>query len=272
MKKIIFVFALSWCCFFTITAQDLAAVDSDLSVEATFEADQETNVDFQEVLRLADFYRGGHVPGIAWDLEVQNIERGKIKNEITFLIEAKTVETKLYAMVNFLKPRKYDGQKLLVRENNMWFVKPGLRRPVAISSRQRLSGSAANADVASANYLNEYDIVVNEEDTFNGTDCWVLELEAKSNLVSYPRIKYWVAKKGNLGLQAEFYGKSKKLIKVAHFEYDNTFNYEGEDHSFVSKVIIFDKINEEDKTTLMLDNIRVKKYNTSKFQKGRMMD
>ncbi|MEM9824093.1 MAG: outer membrane lipoprotein-sorting protein, partial [Bacteroidota bacterium] len=152
------------------------------------------------------------------------------------------------------------------------FAKPGLRRPVAISSRQRLSGSAANADVASANYFNEYDIESSEEETFEGTACWVLELKAKNNLVSYPRIKYWISKDQQFGLQAAFYGKSKKLIKVAQFKYDNTFTYEGKDHGFVSEVIIFDKINEADKTTLVLDNIRLKKYNNSKFQKGRMLD
>ncbi len=99
-----------------------------------------------------------------------------------------------------------------------------------------------------------------------------MELKARNNLVSYPSIKYWISKDKQFGLQAAFYGKSEKLIKVAHFKYDNTFAYEGKDHGFVSEVIIFDKINEADKTTLVLDNIRLKTYNNSKFQKGRMLD
>jgi len=241
----------------------------DASHAATAEADK---VDFKILLKEADFHRGGHVPGISWDLNVKNIEKGKQRNEIRLLVEASVNEENLFALINFIGPRKYKGQKLLVRDNNMWFAKPGLRNPVPISSRQRLTGSAANADVASANYYNEYNILSGEEGEHKGTACWVLELEANSRLVSYPKLKYWISKEGSLGLKAEFYGKSGKLIKQATFEYENTVEYDSKEHAYVSKVNIYDNINKEDKTLLDITNIRFAKFNSSKFQKNRLLD
>ena len=137
--------------------------------------------DFEEILKQSDFYRGGRVSGISWDLEVQNIEEGDLRNEISLKVEATTNSESQYALISFLKPKKYDGQKLLLRGNNMWFVKRGMRRPVPISGRQRLSGSAANADAAAANYFLDYDIKNTSSEAIDGKECWKLELVAKSS-------------------------------------------------------------------------------------------
>lgn len=228
--------------------------------------------DFSAILKEADFYRGGHVLGISWDLRVENIEKEKLKNEIFLRLEGSAIEERLFALASFLAPKKYKGQKLLVRDNNMWYAKPGLRRPVAISSRQRLSGSAANADIASANYYHDYDIVSTKETILNDQACWVMELEAKNNLVSYPRLKYWIAKDAHLGLKTEYYGKSGKLIKYAVFEYDNKIKYEKKDYDFISRVIIYDSINRSNKTILNLSNIVFRNFSNSKFQKSRLLD
>src|SRR4051812_35447612 len=75
--------------------------------------------DLQEVLKKADFYRGGQVPGVSWDLNVRNVERGELKNELSLLVEASSVEDRQYALITFLEPKKFQGQKLLVRDNNM---------------------------------------------------------------------------------------------------------------------------------------------------------
>ena len=253
------------------TAVPLQDRSYSLSASDSTAAD-EAKVDFKALLKKADFHRGGHVPGISWDLNVKNIEKGKKRNELNLLVEASVNDENLFALINFIGPRKYKGQKLLVRDNNMWFAKPGLRNPVPISSRQRLTGSAANADVASANYFNEYDILSGEAGEYEGQACWVLTLEANSRLVSYPKLTYWISQDEALGLKAEFYGKSGKLIKEATFEYENIVELNSEKHAYVSKVSIYDNINKEDKTLLDITNIRFAKFNSSKFQKNRLLD
>ncbi|MCK8522361.1 outer membrane lipoprotein-sorting protein [Aquimarina sp. D1M17] len=228
--------------------------------------------DYDTILKRADQYRGGQVPGISWEVQVQNIEEGAIRNELNLKVEASTTDTQQFALITFLKPKKYGGQKLLLRGNNMWFIKKGLSRPVPISGRQRLSGSASNADVASANYYQDYDISEVKETEIDGQEYWLYELVAKNNLVSYSKIKYWINKEDYHGVKAEFYGKSKKLIKTAFFKYQNEMLYENEKDKYISEVKIVDNINTEDSTILNMTSPEFKSFSNSKFQKSVLMD
>jgi len=229
-------------------------------------------VDFDEVLKTADFYRGGQVPGISWDVDVRNYEQGKDREDLDLLVEAASEGERQFTLVTFLSPQKYEGQVFLVRDNNMWFMKPNLRRPVPISGRQRLSGTASNTDVASVNYYNDYNIAETSEGEYEGEPCWILDLEAKNNLVSYAKVKYWISKSESMGLKAEFRGKSGKLIKYAYFEYENDVTYKSKKSKFISKVAIFDGINKEDKTTLYISKVKFPSYASSKFQKNNLID
>lgn len=228
--------------------------------------------DLYPVLKEADFHRGGQIKGISWDLHVQNYERGELKNELTLFVEASSLAERQFALIAFLEPKKFKGQKLLLRDNNMWFSKIDLRQPVAISSRQRLSGSAANADVASANYYNDYTIISSKEEQLDGQACWLLILEAKNPLVPYLRIDYWVTKQDHLGIQALFYGKSSKLIKSARFEYTNVVAYQAKKENFISRITIRDNVNTDDQTILNISNIHFENFSSAKFQKDRLQD
>jgi hypothetical protein len=224
-----------------------------------------------KALKKSDFYRGGS-EGIEWDVKVQNIEQGELKNDLTLSVEGTATDDHFYSLISFVGPKKVEGQKLLIRDNNMWFMKKGLANPVPISSRQRLSGNAANADVAAANYSKDYTIEAAESGSFNNKPCWILDLKAKDNLVTYPRVKYWISKTENFGLQAEFYGKSNKIIKTATFEYNNKVNYKTKSYDYLSKISIADMINKDDKTILSISSISFPVFSSSKFQKDRLLD
>lgn len=229
-------------------------------------------VDTGDLLKKSDFFRGGRVEGVVWELKVENIEQGELRNEIRLKVEASYVGDQLNALISFLGPKQYEGERLLLRSHNMWFSKPGLRRPVPISSRQRLTGSASNADVASANYYEDYSAVIEGEESVNGVSCYVVHLEAKTNLVSYPVIKYWISKIEKRGLKAEFYGKAERLIKSAEFRYDNHVTVNGTPTPYISNVVIVDGINRQNKTILSISNVRFEAINDARFQKDRLLD
>ncbi|MEM9824518.1 MAG: hypothetical protein AAF985_25755, partial [Bacteroidota bacterium] len=111
MKKILFALLLSWSPLAMLSAQSpdasLALNDAPITNETQEANEAAETVNFEQILWKADFYRGGHIPGIAWDLEVQNIEKGKIKNEISLINEANVFETRLFALLKFLIHRKY---------------------------------------------------------------------------------------------------------------------------------------------------------------------
>ena len=147
----------------------------------------------------------------------------------------------------------------------MWFIKPGLSKPVPISPRQKLLGGASNGDIASTNYAGDYTIQSFTQDQFNNEPCFLYELKAKNKKVTYDKIRYWVSKKRKIGLKAEFFTLSGKMFKTAFFEYNHTIALNGEERPFVSKMTILNAMVKTDKTIMAYHNIKIKRISPSSF-------
>lgn len=188
-----------------------------------------------DLLKISDRARGGIKDGVVWEAKITTQEDGE-SSERTFAVKAKGDD----AYVEALAPARNKGEIFLFNDRNMWFFKPSLRKPVSISARQKLSGQAANGDIATTNYARDYDAKDAGDEKINGQDTKVLLLKAKSNQVTYDQIKYWISKKDKLALKAEFMTLQGTPFKVATFEYKNTMTTEGKTFPFISKMIIQD--------------------------------
>jgi outer membrane lipoprotein-sorting protein len=189
----------------------------------------------EDLLRSADRARGGLATGITWNATVEATEEGATTTR-TFLVKARGND----ALVEALAPPRYRGEVMLFNDRTIWFVKPGLRKPVSISARQRLSGEAANGDIASTNYARDYEGTIVGEERVDGEPAYLLDLKARSRNVTYDRIRYWVSKKRQLGLRAEFLTVGGDLFKRATFQYGNRMKSPAGDLEFVSKMTITD--------------------------------
>jgi len=218
-------------------------------VEATPEA----------LLKTSDSARG-NIGGIEWIIQLHSLENGR-EQERTLKIKAHGRNS----LAEFLKPARVKGRKLLMLDRNMWFVKPGLSKPIPISSRQKLSGGAANGDIASTNYSGDYIPEAMSVVLLNETECYLLNLVGRSKKVSYDRIRYWISKKQHLGVKAEFYTVSGKLIKTAVFKYENSLIIDGKIRPFVSEMIISDALVPENITSMVYENVTVKNIPNSVF-------
>jgi hypothetical protein len=192
----------------------------------------------QEILRRADLATGGGIPGISWKIDIVSTDSSGETAEQT--MEVKATEDKWVAET--VSPKRSRGQKLLKIGQNMWFTKRGLRKPVPISLRQRLSGGASNGDVASTQYATDYNATRLADETLGEKETYVFILTAKHNAVTYDRIKYWIDKSSGVGVKAEFYSKTEKLLKTATFEHENTVDHEGRQFPFISEMWIEDEI------------------------------
>ena len=213
-----------------------------------------------QILKSSDVARGGGLPGITWRVKVTTSERGS-----TQLRELVVKARGDSSVIEFTAPPKVKGQKMLMVGNNLWFVQPGLQRPVPISPRQRLTGQAANGDIAATNYASDYSARLLREDTFDGHDCFVLELGANSKSATYEHIVYWVSKSSRLAVKAEFLSVSGKLLKTAVFEYANHILHAAATIPFVSRMVITDALSEDSVTTLEYDAIKVGAVSASDF-------
>jgi hypothetical protein len=214
----------------------------------------------REILRKADEARGRAEEGVEWEIGIESIEAGR-RQERTL----KVVSRSLNSLAEYLAPASMKGQKLLMLDRNMWYVKPGLSKPVPISPRQRLLGRAANGDIAATNYAGDYRVVQISENAVNNEACYLFELSAVDKKATYDRIGYWISKQRLVGLKAEFYTVSGKMFKTASFEYQNRIAVDGKEREFISRMIITDALMQENVTTLDYRKATIKMVPDSRF-------
>lgn len=216
----------------------------------------------EEILRYADISRGGGLPGLEWEVSVAS----QLKRDRTEHFKLKVSATSGDWLAEFKQPRNVLGNKLLQIGDNMWFTKKGLRKAVPISQRQRLTGSAANGDIASTNYVSDYAATRLSNEPVDSKLTYVFDLKANSASITYDRIKYWVDQETGLGVKAEFYTSAGRLLKSATFEYGNIIMVNGDQRSFISRMVIQDEINQSQRSVLEYSNIKVKPIPAARFR------
>jgi len=216
------------------------------------------------IVKQADPARGGGLAGIAWNIRlVSSGSDDATDGDRDLMVKANTTES----VAETLSPVRFRGTKLLQADKNMWLTRPGLSKPIPISPRQRLSGLAANGDIAATNYANDYNATLLREEAVGGEACYVLDLVAKSHSATYDRITYWVSKQRHVALQAQFLAVSGKLLKSATFEYGNTIQADGKAIPFISRMTITDSLTPA-RTVMDYSNVQAQNIPRSAFDVG----
>ncbi|HAF45342.1 MAG TPA: outer membrane lipoprotein-sorting protein [Gallionellaceae bacterium] len=221
--------------------------------------------DAHSILKDSDQARGGGLPGIVWEIKLQS--RDGERNDEPQRILVKAVDDSSIAETQ--EPVRFKGSKILQVERNMWMTRPGLSKPIPISPRQRMSGQASNGDIAATNYAGDYDAQLGATENVDSDPCYVLDLSAKHKRATYDKIRYWVSVKRVVGIKAEFYSVSGKLLKTARFEYGNTIEHDGKHIPFISRMIIRDALIDAE-TVMEFGTVKVKKIAASEFDLGQM--
>ncbi len=123
------------------------------------------------------------------------------------------------AFTEFLAPPRDQGTKMLKLQDMLWTYSPSTDRTILISGhmlRQSMMGSDLSyEDMMEDPHLpNLYTAAVAGEDTAAGRRCWVLDLMARSEDVTYSTRKIWVDMSRYLPLRENLYAKGGKLLKT----------------------------------------------------------
>lgn len=216
--------------------------------------------DAQKLLKASDRARGGIGEGLTWKSKVITTEDGDA-SEREFMIKAKGDN----ANVEALAPARTKGEVFLFNDRNMWFYKPSLKKPVSISARQKLSGQAANGDIASTHYARDYTPTIEKTEDFKGQKTVVILLKAKANNLTYDQIRYWINEKTQLAMKAEFLTLQGQPFKVAEMEYGNKLKVGGATIPFVSRLVITDAKFEKNKSIIEYQQPKVDDHSDSIF-------
>lgn len=218
-----------------------------------------------ELLEASDQGRGGIKGGIEWAGRVQTVENGSESNR-EFFIKAKDHD----ALVEATAPAKNKGEVFLFNDRRMWFFKPSLKKPVSISARQKLSGQAANGDIASTHYARDYTATLEKTEMLGGVKHHVLFLKAKAKNLTYDQIRYWVSDYTKLATKAEFLTLQGAAFKRGYLEYNNKLSVNGKVIPFVSKLTIIDAKYVNNKSILTYTNPKVVNHPNSLFNYNNM--
>ncbi len=219
----------------------------------------------KEILRRADEARG-NLEGVKWRVSIDSIEKGHVQKR-TLNVKARGYDF----LATLISPPKVKGQKLLMVEHNMWFTKPGLRKPVPVSPRQKLVGGASYGDIAATNYADDYEATPLDDEMVNGELCYVFRLQAATKKATYDRIKYWISKERGVGVKAEYFTVSGKMSKWAVFENENQIQLRNKAHPFISKMIITDALASNNVTTMTFSKPKLMKVPASTFDLNLLM-
>ena len=119
----------------------------------------------------------------------------------------------------YLAPAREAGTKMLKLEDQLWTYIPSTDRTIKISGhmlRQSVMGSDLSYEdmMEDPELLNLYNANVIGEENFLDRPCWILELTAKVEDISYASRKIWVDKERYVSLKEERFARSGKLLKV----------------------------------------------------------
>ena len=117
-------------------------------------------------------------------------------------------------LILILDPPSEKGKGYLKIGQSMWLYDPQSRRFDFTSSKERFQNSnARNSDFTRSTYSLDYDIVSTKQEQLGKFACWVLDLKANNDEVSFPRCKIWVSE-DNLVRKTEDYSLSGQLMRT----------------------------------------------------------
>ena len=117
-------------------------------------------------------------------------------------------------LIKTTAPKRDIGRDLLMLGDQMWAYIPNLKRSVRVSLNQRLSGQAANGDIARMRWADDYKAEIVEQTPAY----WLLHLKAKRQGLTYDGLQVWVEKTSFRPIKAHYLALSGKLLKRSRFE------------------------------------------------------
>ncbi|MCX7787643.1 MAG: outer membrane lipoprotein-sorting protein [Spirochaetes bacterium] len=130
-----------------------------------------------------------------------------------FVIFRRDAEEKYLILI--LSPPQDKGKGYLKIGNNLWFYDPADRRFTFTSAKDRFQNSnARNSDFTRSSFAIDYRITSSRQEKLGKFDCTVLDMEATSDEVTFPRTILWVDNTDLLVRKKEDYSLSNQLLRT----------------------------------------------------------
>ena len=141
-------------------------------------------------------------------------------------------------LIVIVQPEEDKGKGYLKSGNNLWYYDPVSRRFTFTSAKDRFQNmNARNSDFTRSNLAGDYKVVGSQRARLGIYDCWLLDLVATSDDITFPKMKIWISD-DNLVRKTEDYSYSGQHLRTVAFP-----QYQQIGGRYIpSKVVIFDEL------------------------------
>lgn len=214
----------------------------------------EINAD--ELLRRADEVRN---PSLSFEMQVEVNSPQAVITKSEFLV---FVKGKDKTLIRTLAPKINLGRNLLMLNEEMYAQIPSLGRAVRVSLNQKLSGEAANGDIARTRWWGDYTPILEKVEKEKGKQNAVLLMKANKNGLTYEQIRLWVDIKNGHPIKAEYLTGEGKLLKNAKF-----LDYVKMEGDLRPRKIEIEDILKEKKSVIKILSMKKSSFNDTFFTK-----
>ena len=100
-------------------------------------------------------------------------------------------------LIVITKPQEDRGKGYLKSGDNLWFYDPVSRRFTFTSAKDRFQNmNARNSDFTRSNLPGDYKVTAYARQKLGKFDCWLFDLQAVSDDITFPKMKIWISDDG----------------------------------------------------------------------------
>lgn len=210
----------------------------------------------------------------AGDIHSSMYMEQKEKGKLTVVYEAQVFRRNAEGqfVILFTAPKGSQGQGYLRIDKNLWYYDPGVGKWERRTERERIGGTnSRRADFDASRLAQEYEPTFLAAEKLGAYDAVVLKLTARPGLeLSFPSMKIWIDKDTKNVLKREEYASSGRLLRTAYFpKWKKVFSASKKaDVWYPEESRIFDEVEKENSTTMVVRNIDLKELDSTIFSKA----
>lgn len=218
--------------------------------------------DPNSIVSRADLVRA---PNGSYEYEVivKSYEGIESKSENSYRVYVKDMDR---VLVEFLSPASEKGKSLLMLGDDLWIYLPNVRKPIRISSQERLVGEVSNGDLTRMKFAEDYQATLVGEEVIDNQPSFVLDLAAKSPEKTYNKIRYWVSKSDYRPIKAEYFSVSGRSLKICTLSDYKPIAGAIRPHQFIYQ----DSVNQNKKSVQIFQRMVEKRFDDKMFAKEYM--
>ena len=219
--------------------------------------------DYEEVLREID--RSQNFDDTDFSAAFTVVSAKPDEETSSFKIQMFRRDSEDKFVIVFLDPDVQRGQGYLKVEENLWFYDPSSRKFSHSSERETLQDSETrNGDLQASSLAEDYDIIGVTDGTLGRYNVHVMDLSAKHDEVTFPKVKLWVRKDNNLVLKGQNFSLSGRLMRSDYFpKYVRV-----KDRFLASKMLYVDELKKGERTQMTMADTSLSSVPNSVFSKS----